>query len=277
VQTANIVSGALGVVNTYSQYDATPIYDYIRQSVAHEHGRASLARDSHAPGDVLSCLRTEQDVSVWLDVVELSLRSIERNRGKIQAWERQHADIKISPEDAVAEINERFRRAGFGFRYESGKIFRADSELVHQEVTKPALDFLQDPRFAGANQEFRAAHDHFKAGEYRDCAVDALNALESTMKSICAAKKWEYPKGARAADLLKILRNENLFPNFADQSFEQLLATLKSGLPVVRNEVGAHGQGAQPVEIPAYVASYALNLAATKILFLADAFKASAT
>jgi HEPN domain-containing protein len=144
-----------------------------------------------------------------------------------------------------------------------------------ERITLPALQLLADPRFKGADQEFRAAHDHYKAGEYKDCAVDALNALESTMKVICDQKKWAYQKGARATDLLKVLRREQLFPEFADQSFEQLIATLKSGLPTVRNETGGHGQGAKPVAVPEYVASYALNLAATKIRFLVEAFKAS--
>jgi hypothetical protein len=66
-----------------------------------------------------------------------------------------------------------------------------------------------------------------------------------------------------------------LFPEFADQSFEQLVATLKSGLPNLRNEAGAHGQGAKPINVPEYVATYALNLAAAKIRFLIEAFKAS--
>ena len=62
------------------------------------------------------------------------------------------------------------------------------------------------------------------------------------MKVICDIRGWEYPKGARATDLLKVFRREALFPEFADQSFEQLIATLKSGLPVLRNQSGGHGQ-----------------------------------
>jgi hypothetical protein len=153
------------------------------------------------------------------------------------------ARIAIPAEDAVSELNERFRRAGFGYRYERGKIFRIDSELPHQEATLPALVLLSDPRFAGADQEFRAAHDHLKAGEYKDCVVDALNALESTMKPICDAKGWKYDKGARASDLVKVLRREGLFPEFAEQSFDQLTATLKSGLPTVRYERRARTRG----------------------------------
>ena len=67
------------------------------------------------------------------------------------------------------------------------------------------------------------------------------------MKVICDLKNWPYEKGARASDLIKVLRREGLFPEFAEQSFDQLVATLKSGLPSLRNEAGGHGQGAEPV------------------------------
>jgi hypothetical protein len=227
------------------------------------------------PADVLGCIKSEREILVWLDCVELSFRCIERLRGKFDNHDREMAGISIPAEDAVDELNERLRRAGFGYRYEDEKLFRIDNEQTHQQITRPALQLLADPRFKGADDEFRAAHDHYKAGEYKDCAVDALNALESTMKTICDLKKWSYPQGARSSDLLKILRREGLFPEFAEQSFDQLVATLKSGLPSLRNETGGHGQGAKPVVVPEYVATYAVNLAASKIRFLVEAFKVS--
>lgn len=276
VQVFNLIKGALGTTDSYNSLSSAGIYKAIVDAVAHEHGRHRLTSypDSYRE-DLLACVTTEADRAVWLDCVELSFRAIENMRGKLDQDQRQFAEITISASDAVSELNERFRRAGFGYRYESGKIFRISDELTHQEITSPALQLLTDRRFKGADQEFRAAHDHYKAGEYKDCAVDALNALESTLKVICDEKGWAYAKGARATDLLKILRREQLFPEFADQSFEQLIATLKSGLPAVRNETGGHGQGAKPVAVPEYVASYALNLAASKIRFLIEAFKAS--
>ena len=70
------------------------------------------------------------------------------------------------------------------------------------------------------------------------------------------------------------VRANGLLPSYLDASFDQLTATLRSGLPEVRNEEGAHGQGATPRETPNYVAAYALYLAAANILFLAEAHKA---
>jgi hypothetical protein len=276
VQIFNLVTGALGAVNQYSDYDAGPVYNLISETVAHEHGRHRLVlRSGNRHADVHDCITGEGELLVWLDCVELSFRCIERLRGPFDVHQRRMAGITIAATDAVAELNERFRRAGFGYRYENGRIFRIDNELTHREIIRPALQLLADPRFEGADEEFRAAHDHYKAGEYKDCAVDALNALESTMKVICDLKGWSYPQGARSSDFLKVLRREGLFPEFADQSFDQLLATLKSGLPTLRNETGGHGQAAAPVNVPEYVASYAFNLAAAKIRFLIEAFKAS--
>jgi len=105
----------------------------------------------------------------------------------------------------------------------------------------------------------------------KDCVTDALNAFESTMKAVCDIKGWAYETGARATDLVKILRANALLPDYLDRSFDQLIATLSSGLPRVRNEEGAHGQGAKPRATPPYVAAYALHLAAAKIILLVEA------
>jgi len=217
VQIHNLVEGSLGTTNEHaSDHQAISIYSLISERVAHEHGRHSLMSHSkNHRADVLGCITSEQDILVWLDCVELSFRCIERIRGKLDDHGRKMAKISIPAKEAVAELNERFRRAGFGYRYENGKVYRIDNELTHQEITRPALRLLADPRFEGADEEFRAAHDHYKAGEYKDCAVDALNALESTMKTICDLKQWSYEKGARSSDLLKVLRQEKLFPEFA--------------------------------------------------------------
>jgi AbiJ N-terminal domain 4 len=276
MQVSNIVEGAFGPVRDHG-YSSGGLYKLVCDTVAHEHGREKLSQglDERPRAQVLACIRSEQDLLVWLDAVEVALRLIETYQGRIGEHDRRMKGIEIAAQDAVSELNERFRRAGFGYRYEGSKIIRIDSELLHQEVTRPALSLLSDSRFAGADQEFRAAHDHLKAGEFRDCTVDALNALESTMKAICDAKGWEYNKGSRASDLVKVLRENGLFPEFAERSFDQLISTLNSGLPTVRNVTGGHGQGAKTVETPEYVATYALNLAATKIRLLYEAFRAT--
>jgi hypothetical protein len=202
------------------------------------------------------------------------MRVIDRSVRKLPDYQRNSWGIRQLADDAIEELNHRFREAALGYQYEAGEIIRVDSQYVHAEVVKPALQLLSDPRFAGAQEEFLAAHTHYRAGEYKDCVTDALNAFESTLKAICDARGWQYAKGARASDLIKVARNNKLLPDYLDNSFDQLIATLQSGLPKVRNEAGAHGQGAAPRETPSYVAAYALHLAAAKIVLLVEAFKA---
>jgi hypothetical protein len=185
-------------------------------------------------------------------------------------WEMGIGD----PDDAIEELNIRFRQAGFGYQFEAGQIIRVDSHLLHSDVVKPALVLLSDPRFEGAQHEFLSAHAHYRAGEYEDAIVDANRAFESTMKAICDIRGW-IPKGDRAADLIKVVRTNGLLPDYLDQSFDQLIATLRSGLPQVRNEVGGHGQGAVPRETPGYIAGYALHIAAANIVLLAEALKST--
>ena len=189
--------------------------------------------------------------------------------------ERKSLGVTQSASDAVNELNERFRRACIGYQYEGGTILRVDSELLHAEVVRPAFRFLHQQGFEGPRREFLSAYDHFRAGENRDAITNANNAFESTLKAICDQHAWHYPSGATASSLVNLVRDQGLLPDYLGKSFDQLAATLKSGLPQVRHNEGAHGKGAAPTETPDYVAAYALHLAASNILFLAEAHGAS--
>ncbi len=150
-----------------------------------------------------------------------------------------------------------------------------DSEFTHEEIIKPALRILASSGFEGARAEFLNAHRHYRAGENEQAISEVAKAFESTLKSVCDQKGWQYEKGARATDLLKLVRAKGLWPDYVDGSFDQLRGTLTSGLPKLRNENAAHGQGQTIRTTPRYVVTYAFNLAASKIVFIANASRAS--
>ena len=245
----------------------------LHDSVAREHGLFELASGI---GNHERCIRylLNAPVDATLDLVEASfvyIDRIARNFGRAEDIDYQ---INVSADEAIEELNERFRRVGVGYQFEGGIIVRVDSELIHREVVRPALRYLHQQGFEGPREEFLQAHACYRAGDTKDAVTNANNAFESTLKTICDQRRWAYAKGARASDLLKFVRAKGLLPDYLDASFDQLAATLKSGLPKVRNEVAAHGQGAAPRETPGHVAAYALHLAAAKILFLVEAHKA---
>ena len=275
MQVRYILDSALGpyVADPRKKNNNTDLRE-IHKILLKEKGLSYLFKEKVNPKD--DCLRAitsaSTDLDDWLDVVEFCFFCIDCMR----KWPQDspgNRGIEQDPGDAINELNVRFRQAGFGYQFEAGKIVRVDSQLLHSEVTKPALILLGDPRFKGAQEEFLSAHAHYRAGEHEDAILDANRAFESVMKTICDIRGWDYPKGGRASDLITVIRVNGLLPKYLDQSFDQLIATLKSGLPKVRNEAGGHGQGATPRETPGYVAGYALNLAAASILFLVEALK----
>lgn len=280
IQIVHIWNTAIGPYHVFTGDEwSTPTnnndsWDYIRDGLCREKGFRSLANNRDAKLDCITFFESESNIDDVLDIIELSFRVIWQNSKNIQSHYLKNMGVTQFASDAIGELNFRLRQASVGYQFESGNLIRVDSAVIHSEVVLPALHLLSDRRFKGPNEEFLSAHSHYRAGEYKSCVTNAGNAFESTMKAICDARGWDYHKGATASDLLKVLRRNDLMPDYLDQSFEHLIATLKSGLPKVRNEEGAHGQGAQPKETPPHVAAYALHLAAAKIVFLVEAFKA---
>lgn len=208
--------------------------------------------------ELVGFVLNEEDVERVLDAVELSFRYI--NNGK-----NQLAD------DAIAELNVRFREHGVGFQFLDGRIVRVDSEYVHSEAIKPAIRLLYKKRYAGAQQEFLKAHQHYRRGETKEALNDCLKALESVMKAICDKRRWSYPKNATAKALIDICFENELIPKFWESQYSALRTLLESSVPTGRNKLSAHGQGTEPVEVPGHIAAYMLHMTASAIVFLAEA------
>ncbi|MXV43519.1 hypothetical protein GS501_00290 [Saccharibacter sp. 17.LH.SD] len=175
---------------------------------------------------------------------------------------------------AIEELNTRFLEAGFGYQYDGGKIIRIDNQLIHKEIIIPTLQFLSDPLFKKSDEDYRLAHDHYRKQHVKDCVIACGRSFESMMKAICDNKGWAYQSGARASDLIKILREKGLFPAGANRSFDTYISMLKTGVPDLRNENGGHGAAPDTPEPALHMAAYALHLTASNLLFLANSWKA---
>ena len=180
---------------------------------------------------------------------------------------KKHSQYK----NAVNELNQRFREHGVGYQYESGQIIRVDSQYLHSEAMQPALRMLSASMYEGANAEFRSAHENFRAKRYKECLNDCLKAFESCLKAICDKRGWVYGAKDTANRLVDIVFKNELIPDFMQSHFSALRNTLEAGVPTLRNKRGGHGQGTRVVPVPEYIATYALHLTASNILFLAQA------
>ena len=248
-------------------------YKFLHESLVREYGGFTLsvsavgARHPH-PVALFDVLLHDSDTERVLDVVQLCMQYIETMKPDPQY---EVADRKATPQSLKQELNERFKRAGVGYQYESGRIVRLDSHLLHQEAVKPAIHLLSKHGYEGANDEFLRAHEHYRHGRYKEALNEALKAFESTMKIICAQRRWSHDPNASASRLLEVCFVHGLIPQPLQAHFTAVRATLETGIPTIRNKTSAHGQGAIPVEVPAYLVSYALNITASAIRLLCEA------
>ena len=218
--------------------------------------------------DCIEYLLNQPNVDDVLDIIEISFLIILKCK-EIDQHRAKSMGIKYPADEAIDELNSRFKNANIGYRFESGQIIRINNLATHEKIVKPTLSLLTDRRFSGVAVEFSAALKHYRNGNYRDSITAANSAFESTLKTIFKIKKWDYDQGAAAARLLQIARRNGLFADYMEKSIDQLIGTLKSGLTPIRNrESSSHGQGPDPKDPRDHVAEYALNLCASQILFL---------
>ncbi len=230
-----------------------------------------------------------------LDLIELTFQCIDKDiRSKINEYNltRKSPDCQLSdnslkleslnrtrlpesllPNDAINELNRRFREHAIGYQYSGGQIIRVDSGFIHAEVVIPALRLLSSQDFSGAEQEFLIAHEHYRKQKYKEAITNALKAFESTMKTICVKCEWTCDSNACAKDLIKVVFDNKLLPEYLKTQFSTLKSILESGIPTVRNKTSGHGQGEQPTVVPEYLTAYVLHLTASNIVFLMEAYK----
>lgn len=210
----------------------------------------------------------EPNIEKVIDVIEVVFGSIlllkEQDHLRRQGMEK-HVN------DAIDELNARFREHGVGYQFDGGLVMRIDSQLIHSEVVKPALYLLNTHQYFGAQEEFLKAYDHYRRGQSKAAVGECSKSLESLIKTICDKRGWDYEPTATAGKLIQICFEHNLIPDFWQSHFSSLKNLLVNGIPVARNKLSAHGQGANTIEVPEYLVAYMLHMTASTIVFLCDA------
>ena len=208
---------------------------------------------------------SEDDIEQALSIIELMTQTI-------SSFAREYRyKVSINIDEAINELNQRFREHGVGYQYENGQIIRVDSEFIHAEAVKPALQLLSKPMYQGAQEEFLRAHEHYRQGRYDEALTDCLKAFESTMKIIIHKRSWVCNKNATSKKLIDCCLTNELIPKFWTDQFNSLSNMLTSSIGTPRNKLSGHGKGNDEIEAPEYLIQYVLHMTASTIVFLIKA------
>lgn len=293
----------LGIVSDVYIYDSIPVklrnqimhiweyaialdytaWGYIHDTMVRELGLVKLIDNyyNNKKEACISFLLNHDNVEEVIDIIEVSFVVLDEYVRKDDPWSYKH-NRKQKVQDAIEELNHRFKENNFGYEYINRQIIRVDSELTHNEIVKPSMKVLQEYEFEGANDEFMEAHRLYRQGDYKGAIHNAQKSFESVMKTICERRGFEYNKEKdTASNLIKILVEKDFIPKSLSNHFDGLRScingiktSLESGLPTLRNRKAGHGQGEEIVGVPEYLAVYAINLVATNIVLLSDIYSA---
>lgn len=271
VQIALIIKEAVGEYQN-SNKDVNLIYVIICKTLCKEYGRFNLVngyRITHKEEIIDFLLKTKNTEEV-LDVVELFFKYINNYIRNNSDDYQNEFKAYTSPDEAINELNERFKENGIGYSFEEEQIIRVDSKYTHAEIIKPVISLLSNKVFEGANEEYLKAHEHYRHGRNKECLTECNKAFESTLKTICKEKGWSFNKKDTANKLIKVCFDKELVPSFTQTQFNSLISLLESGIPTIRNNLGAHGQGPTPQTVDDEMTRYGLNLTGSNIIFLVE-------
>lgn len=273
IQVFHIWKNAIGMYNNYSA--ANEIWDTLHDYLCRELGLLSLGNTRSPAENCVNFLYTQKTEYI-LDIIQASFNLTEYKFEHFNGnpdWMKQNIGLSCPPDMAIKELNLRFFENDLGYQYENGYIIRVDTQYTHSEIVEPALQLLNEPKFKPALKEFLKAHENYRHGRFEDSINESLKAFESTMKIIIAEKNWSPEKNLTASRLIQVCFDNHLIPDHLQNHFAGLRTTLESGLPATRNRYSGHGDGVSNVEVPRYLAQYALNLSATNIVLLINAYK----
>ncbi|UXN07128.1 hypothetical protein N6A79_03725 [Bartonella sp. HY761] len=208
VQICHILNDLLSLsnVNSRYKYEAKQIFILIVKQLSREYGLTQLVGGIyHNDNDdtLIKFISTEKDIEKCLDAIELVFGFFTKCfDNKEFGWHEQILESNFK--DLIVELNHRFKENSVGYQFINGRIIRVDSELLHQEAVKPALNLLSDTDYSGANNEFLAAFEHYKNNEYSATLIECLKAFESTMKIICTKHQWSFDKNDASRQLIDI-------------------------------------------------------------------------
>jgi len=182
----------------------------------------------------------------------------------LDALEAFYCQVTGSRQQFQSATNAILEEEGSPWRMADGRMYLVDARFV-DALKALAADEMKRQGWLGAHEEFTDARSHLQAGEADDAIHKANRAFESALQSLLNQK------GGTAGALLKIMKNEtDLLDGIPEDAQKVMVSKVLEALPVLRHNLGGHGQGDEPVEVPRSYGHLAVNLSATFITFLLD-------
>ncbi len=157
------------------------------------------------------------------------------------------------------------------YRLEINKVILVDSKLQYEELIKPVLEFLSDPKYENANNEFRRALEHQRKGRDSDNEVERDSAIREANNAFESVMKVGVGKDNLTAEQLitECKKRGDIPPQYENVGVH--ITRIFQVLPNIRSQISnAHGKGNKKSQSSDREVGFAINLAATFIIYIAN-------
>ena len=159
-------------------------WDVIHDTIATEAGLFHLGSKNDEKNQRCVEYMLNASTDDALSIIELSFRVIDKAVRDKYGYLPVECGVIQEADEAIEELNHRFKEHAIGYQYVDGILMRIDSQFLHAEIVKPALSLLSAKGFEGPADEFIKAFDHYRHRRNKEAVAEALKSFESTMKSI---------------------------------------------------------------------------------------------
>ena len=98
----------------------------------------------------------------FLDVIDYFFYIIDKKLRTLTPEYKYDYDADKAVNDAIVELNYRFKQHNLGYEFVNSQIIAVDSTFLHKTAVKPALKLLFEEGFEGAEDEIRNAYEKRK-------------------------------------------------------------------------------------------------------------------
>ncbi|UAL07451.1 MAG: hypothetical protein KRP56_06400 [Candidatus Methanogranum gryphiswaldense] len=175
--------------------------------------------------------------------------------------------------NSIDDLNIIFRMNGIGYEVNEGKLILIFNPKIHEEIIRPSLKIIHNSLFKVANEELILSFDKFKQKDNSGAILSASNAVESTIKVIAKELKIKIDDSKPISVLIKKLCEGGFFDTFLDSQINSLTNLLQSTSNARNATSSAHGSEGKTVNTDDELVKYAIDSAASNILYLIRRFE----
>lgn len=177
----------------------------------------------------------------------------------------------------VDTINETLSDALVNYKFDIklNSIVSTFTEYQNIIIDRAEENLFEDADFELASKEFKDAYINITKNQYKDCILNINKALESVLKVICIKLNYTKSNNEKMGTYLSLLRDNNFYGDnkLIDNNLTNLIKSMDSGLPTIRNKTASHGSGIVKNDPTEYLTRYAFFSGINAINLIIEIYK----